>query len=568
MCYSDPDLRNEGQLIQSWLLSKADDPVKRPISYILIRLLSVPVGAVAAREVLTQAAGDPSARWLMSPSPMPRHAERDIPYITTCPNVWLNAPPVIFRTISWMLKQTERSGAFRRAFGDELEQPLPEKLTVGRLFDAFESILPLQHPPALIAALNWSLDVAWPTNIDLESLELSVGRNTPRNQRESKYPKLGKILRVLKRARTERIGVSEEDFTAPARLATGIEYTVCKIVVRDLLGKYRSGLPRSQERIYQALPIVAEAAVNGVRPKYVGPVESEAFKMLRKLGHGLLPPEIINRAVPMFSMLDPQPVRRMELSSPDAIDSHFGLRMPFPPVDADEECGLRFMLIVMARCGRRACDLIDVKIDSLTEEGPFLDLTIPSTKVASQNEIDLPLHVFFYPEELEFTKRWLQSLVLRGVSKQKTLFELLGVERQTRANSDKTRGFLVSKLNSKMLRAGVRSTTHLPRHSFASWWPVICLIARYRFLRDHEILTPVRDSRVFSDEYLDQVLSLVTSGADSSSLHANLAMGHSQATELFYSYCRSWPLLIVLHAAIAQSSSRREVVERAMLATH
>ena len=553
LCYTDPDLRDCGQLLRSWILAEPDDPKSRPICSFLKGLLSVPAGAEASKAIIVQALKCASDDWLRVPSPMPRHRGRRHPYYILVPNVWKGMPRSVFKVMRWAIKESPRGSELRQALFAEIGRMVPKDLTFKRVLDAFESILPLFHPPALIEVVNWSRDVAWPHEIDLLAPDIVIPEKNPQNKRMEKYPKLKSIRRILVEARQKKQKIVEDDLRALAHAAVGSDGVVCDIVVGDLVGSYLGGLPRSRERLYQALPIVVEAMILGKRPPNFGRVEDSAFSLIQRHGAHHFEPKVLEWSIKTFAKLDPQPTRVLGLYSPDLIDQHYCLTRPFPNLVDDEKCALRFMTILMARCGRRACDLIEIQFGDATVFEDFFDLEIPSTKVSSQNGMQIPLHTFFHRDELEFTRDWLASLRSRKVSDHTLLFELMGLERCNRANSDKVREYLVSSLNTLMLKSGFHSTTHLPRHFFASWWPVICLCARNRELLTHEKLAPVRNLRVFSDKYLDQVLTLIAASADSCSMMANLAMGHSQSTELFYSYCRSWPLLIALNASSVNS---------------
>lgn len=247
------------------------------------------------------------------------------------------------------------------------------------------------------------------------------------------------------------------------------------------------------------------------------------------------------------------------LVHPNSLFASVGLLTPPPhPIADPPDAAFRLLVSLLLYCGRRLSCLVgtrpsDFRIgtDPVTGEA-LVDLTIPSSKSASENGMRLPLHLLMPDSELTHTIATI--CLLSEPDADRTLIEIASGAPLPTQDAD-----LAYEEFSRMVRAArltsIERAYHNPRRMFATYWPVRVLCAFRRELLDSApALQPLKDCIWFQEPMLDKVRRLVGSETDDAVEVCRRILGHSHHVEFSETYCRSLALVLSIKTMLKESA--------------
>jgi len=546
---SNPQRFEHGELLRSLILRSAP---KNGVFTIFLCCLFYPFGAHMLEAFASLSDEELGNDVLYIKSPMERHnKEGQPPYVIPLLNP--------FKHISLLAFRRFRKAATDRQFlRDRIQTELgvPLDWSFRDICTALEAILAIRHPPLLISIFNFTKDAVQPTTIDL-SLTANVERKQhARAKLKYRYPLCQKLIRNRTRKRHQNDALwtpSREDLdgaTVHDRVVT--EACIAYLNAPIELGSKRPDL-LTVERYLYLFRYAYESLSSGERLSYIGDAEEHAITLFSEL----VP--FPDADIDFLKKKDRPRARLLALTNPLLVEREYGLNRPYPDLGNSIEAAMRVILIILFNCGRRARCLLDVQLKHFQACGRICDLVIPTTKVTLANGQRVPLSRLLSPADLDFVLSWLENLrKTQELSQETYLFDLLGIFRVKYLESDLGRSKMVEVFSRVLGKHGLALSTHLPRHTFVTWFAVRALLAHYPALRNHPILRDCIDHPWFSEEGLAAFRQVVPSRVSSASCAILPIIGHFLPTESRRSYGRAWSLLATLRASLLSAEAAVE----------
>jgi hypothetical protein len=199
-----------------------------------------------------------------------------------------------------------------------------------------------------------------------------------------------------------------------------------------------------------------------------------------------------------------------------------------------QNAALRIMLATITHCGRRPCCVYKLALQDFNISwNPILErlsvsLRINFTKGKAEIGMEIPISYLWPIDELDYLARFLK--MSGELDPTLTLMELAGGQRIAEHNIDIGYSMLCQLLKSHNIREK-SFHLHVPRITFASWWPVRVLCGEHPYLIDElPYLGCLKSHPWFSNEALNRVWELV-GGTTGHSLNVGrqiIVSGHSK----------------------------------------
>jgi hypothetical protein len=316
---------------------------------------------------------------------------------------------------------------------------------------------------------------------------------------------------------------------------------------RKIYAKARSTRFTTAERLFRGMWKVINHFYQADLGQSLGSPEIAAHRVL--VGLDRLPPEFKNRS---FRRKQTGP-RPYALVPAQLYHKAYGLT-DAPPNEIEDLAvsSLRILTCVLVYCGRRACCLLAITLgDFRVAQDPiksriWTELNIRFTKSKNEAEMRLPLHALWPEVELAHLRAFLK--MTSNLPSNATLLELIDARKISRDNPDYAAQILRKKFSRTLEILGT-SSLHLPRITWATYWPVRVWCAFQPEYLEHPSMIRIREHVWFSHEMLTKVRELVQDQATDSLELARRLTGHASTYELIVDYCRSWPLLMELQAS-------------------
>jgi hypothetical protein len=443
-----------------------------------------------------------------------------------------------------------------KSIADETNIFLPKSLTYETFLALWEAALPTFASPVLSAISTLRFQAALPSRVDLavkvtphdrkrsfrQTRGTILGRSVSefaKNRQQGEQPDL---LHFMKSAEN---GPESVSFSAALWLIRKPRRK--KVVATTIERQMRSidkVLSLSNDTVQKAVPIYAsdKVAESAIIASSTNELITDTLKRLNLKRKRTNPRDypLINPTVLLTTHgLDERPdIQNVDLRS----------------------AALRIMLVTITHCGRRPCcvyqlALRDFKISwNPIRKRHTASVRISFTKAKAEIGMEIPIGYLWPIVELDHLARFLKMTA--KLDPALTLMELAGGQRIAEHNIDIGYSELCQLLKSQNVREK-RFQLHVPRITFASWWPIRILCAEHRYLLDElPYLGCLKLHPWFTNEALDRVWELV-GGATGHSLNVvRQIMGHASFGEFLETYCRSWPLLFSLNSYISWRANR------------
>jgi hypothetical protein len=262
--------------------------------------------------------------------------------------------------------------------------------------------------------------------------------------------------------------------------------------------------------------------------------------------------------------------RSYPLVNPLVLLRNHGLDQPPNLRNLDlQNAALRIMLATITHCGRRPCCVYKLALRDFNiswnpvRERLSASVRVDFTKAKAEIGMEIPISYLWPVAELDLLARFLKMSA--ELNPKLTLMELAGGQRVTEHNIDIGYSVLCQLLKSHNIRKK-SFHLHVPRITFASWWPVRVLCGEHPYLiNELPYLGSLRSHPWFSNEALHRVWQLVGGAAGHSLNVGRQIMGHASFGEFLSTYCRSWPLLFSLNSYISYRGNRTSGFHRLLL---
>ncbi len=422
-------------------------------------------------------------------------------------------------------------------------------MTHGQLFEALEAVDVVSgFPPCLMTLVNFITDFAQPEGT-------SITGNRRSKAPKSEHPGYAQWRKAV--AKKEKPGdlkyASLDDkalveigrFFAEDYLANPDQYrkTFSKELGLAAPARAKSTKWDSDKALLQILPSAFRVFTTG---------DITGVDMDGLLQHALLiiwSSDVVDPR-PDFELLVRQPrdkyAAERKIPTPGAIRMQFGLHSTYPelPTSLQGEwlpCAARVLAIILVEGWQRHCSLLHLELQHIIP-APSLGVYIKQSKTGYVDTV-LPAWALLPPEDLEYLRQFQQIALAVGYPPATRLFELAGIDlEQKYAQIYKSfRDRVASQSNTPI------TSTHIARATGLSWAPIRALLSHYPELLNSRHLDEVRDHYWFSPQGLDGMRALVPGESSHSAEVFRRIACWATPTELFLSYCRTWPLLIALH---------------------
>jgi hypothetical protein len=430
-----------------------------------------------------------------------------------------------------------------------------------------ESILPLTFPPLLIAYVNFQImNFALPSGIRLGAWETAslLREEKPRHSNrwfKNFFEFKSRLFAALKKEEYDAAGglLLRLGSVIPGIAHPG-DKILCRALLKILQAPIRQRNPSVKDliRLVNELPRVHRSWQVKRRVGKVYGITSKAFEIYRDVAVASgsdLPEKLFRRlkakskAVPrQYFLCHPSEGRElyfqgMPPSSPSAAD---------PAVSADyiKHSFIRIMANMMWEFGVRSVSFLEIELRHIVMTERFVSIIVPSSKGKVMQDCELVASWLWPVEELKHLREFVGWLKSKGLFDPKVrVTELAGFGRFEGKDSSPAAYRAVE----KGVRAYFRDVDgpkglHIPRIQFASWFPIRCLVAHHRWLRDESILSCCKDDPWFTDEALDRLLNLYPSECYSVLEIERRILMQASPREIVLTYLRTLPVLVELWA--------------------
>ena len=538
VCYSSHEFRIQGELLRHCLART--DP-NNPLSAGLLRASAIFLAEPGLR-VLAACSVEALARdWITFPDPLGTTFHLY--------NVWSDMPPENRSRFLSILKSDAKLRGELRKIAPCLRIPR-KMLALSFIGHCFESTFPPFGEPLLVSIVLGTSTVNHPVHIDLS---LSRGwiskRHRPQRSFAHEYAVYFEQLRKVTAAmRQGQLATLHFQITNDAwKKARPKEIKALKILEEYTQPRSIKGetflRARSLVRYLQEVPSVFEM-LSDPKIEVISHVQYATCQLIQSHGPN---PEIVKDFLDRVIVI--QTSAKVNLVSFDAARNLYGLSGSFPSLNDTADASLRVLTILLF-CGRRVRCLTEVKVKDFyatIENGT--EVFVPSSKVHSQRETWLPLAPILGNRDLSFLSSWIERMKSEGRGEAYLVDLALGERIAERLSSDEIQRKISLRLMESLDREAPVNT-HDPRRVFASWFPIRCMLAEHRELIDHPLLIGHLQSDVFEDYALDRLQKVIDGGLEDPLMLCAKFMGNSHTYQLRKTYCRSWPILLALRAAL------------------
>lgn len=331
-----------------------------------------------------------------------------------------------------------------------------------------------------------------------------------------------------------------------------------------------------KKRIITAFPKAYQVVKHGIKVSLTSP-EKEAAQIIRAA--------IRKKKVSFAEHSDAkkilkakvsQDLREFDFEVPQQILEIYGLDNTPPPLQeieksADneefiEKCALRVMNLILVHAFRRFRCLIGIQLQHFLIGQKFIEVIIPHTKNAEAN-MRLPLWALLPEEDIQFIRHFITFLRRQKDAKRKNqypetmyLTELTAigyVRRQiSETGQDKFRD-LMRKYCPAFTKGNGDGGTHQPRRFGCSWFPIrVMVMFNPWLLKKEPLLACCRVHVWFREDTMQRLRRMIpTESTDSLEILRRIG-GWASTEQILKTYCRSWPLQILLQMHINQHRNR------------
>lgn len=532
-CYSSQEFREKGELLRRYLVCTAPNP----LSAGLLRASTLLLAESGLRRLASCPANAISGDWVTIPDPQSRSTVRLY-------NVWKDMSRKNIRCFLRILGSDGKLRVALRKIAPSL-QIRSDMKALSFVGHCFEATFPAFCEPLLIGIVNGTAKVGYPTHIDLSLTRGWINKCHTRGPRFGhEYPVYFEQLRMVTAAmrRGELATLNFEIANDAWSRAAPKEIEALKI-----LDKYTRPRPtkgekflrkRTHIRYLQAIPSVLELLS---RPDVdtIFPEQTGACEIIRKFGSE--PEKVVDFRKRVRVK---QTVAEVNLVDFDSAREWYGLSTPLPSLIDTANDALRVLTILLF-CGRRVRCLVEVKVKDFYPTEIFLR----SSKVHSQRESWLPLSPIVGDTDLSFLASWLERMKAEKRHEDYLVDLALGEKVAKTVSFDEIQRMISVRLEEN-LGEEAPVNTHNPRRVFVSWFPIRCMLAEHRELKNHPLLIGHLQSDIFEDNTLDRLQKVVDDGVEDPLELCAKFIGNSLTFQLRNTYCRSWPILIALRAEL------------------
>lgn len=439
---------------------------------------------------------------------------------------------------------------------DDLHLPWLELRKYDRFLAIWEAGLPAAARPLLTAIYTLRFQAAQPSFIDFEAQ--TIRRLWRKRFGRTRNSGVGGIVAELTRYRQKDgagelpgfLVIPESDEQAAAHRALRYLY------FKGRSTKVRASTVERQGRSIDKVLSWSSDAQKSVVPPIYGP-DRVALRALKEA----------SGENPLVAALDDEQMKRTRLPprpyaliDPRLYLEAYGLAKP-PDLALDvKAAAARILRCLLMHCGRRACCLYQIQLNHINfawnpvRRLHTASVRITFTKSSGEVGMELPVNYLWPENELEHLYRFLE--VTAKFDQNLTLMEVAGFTRVPLHSPDKGYQQLM-RLLEEYSPSGKKLHSHVPRITFATWWPVRTLCSEYRYILDEvPCLAFLRVHPWFAKSSLDRFTELLGGSSGHSLNIARQIMGHASFGEFIETYCRSWPLIASLESFISHREGR------------
>lgn len=426
---------------------------------------------------------------------------------------------------------------------------LENELKAERVFQAFEAILLEFWPPLLISIYAGRSIAAMPRRIDICSENWMASLSQPSRSQLKENVR----FKMLRSAMTNLRSIRRKQEGRKAEHA--LEHILSLVQTSPL--KWEAEASRLVYQIYKMTDVTFTTseryamAMVGLLEKIscgrqieASKLEARVLRLARKyLLKNSASPEVLSKFRSLKVIKRPEKAREYELVRPSHYEEMFNYGQNSLPKNNIRRAALRIITAVLFECGRRAACIRELTLGDF-RIGPYsgqISLHIRSSKSDASSRNYLPISLLWPKEELEYL---LEFLALTKDIPNFTKILDLGEIKVSSNNWEKTRAEL-----SKALAEGTNRpcvNLHLPRITWATFWPVRVHLAWNLCDFDHPLMGQLKSHRWFSVANLSKLRTLLETPVNDSVEIARRVMGHASWDQFITSYNRSWPLLVAL----------------------
>jgi hypothetical protein len=442
---------------------------------------------------------------------------------------------------------------------------LPQPLTYETFLHLWETALPAYSSPVLAAISTLRFQAALPNRVDLATK--APPRNRKRLFRQTRGTILGRSVASFTKDRQQGRRPDLVHFIASAEDGPeSVSFSAALWLIQK--PRRRKVIAPTIERQMRSIPKVLSLA-NGTQqssaPIYASDKVAERAIIASSRDESTI--DALRGLNLKRKRTNP---RAYPLINPMLLLGTHGLDEPPSVQNIDlRSASLRIMLATITHCGRRPCCVYQLALRDFKivwnpiRERYAASVRISFTKAKAEVGMEIPIGYLWPIVELEHLSRFLKMTA--NLDPTLTLMELAGGQRIDNRNIDTGYSELCRLLKSQNVRTK-RFHLHVPRITFASWWPVRVMCAEYRYLLDElPYIGCLKSHPWFTDEALDRLWELVGSATGHSLNVVRQIMGHASFGEFLETYCRSWPLLFSLSSYISWRENRSSGFHRALL---
>lgn len=543
-CDSSAQSRNLGEVLRHALLTTSVP--KSSITAFLRESLRLPLGVAAYNSLRRCRIKDFAQSWVRIRSHKRRHKKpHAVDYGVLLPNVWMGN--VHRRSIESFLKLSDKDIISRLEC--ELKIFKGFSLDLQTIFAALEATLPGHFSPLLICICNFQFDAAQPRILNFEAKEIYpiesiVRRNSIQNKIFSEWHN------QLITYRKEQKGATAEKFIQEKRkqvdgLADENTRILCKAML-EFIRKPSNASFSYPERVLRSMPKMLSALLDSKEeiPERIYSHDIDALNALIKIHE------------PKITQIKPDRIKQLrkrsklfprtyDIVSPNLVFSEYGLDKPLPAPNDLRASAERILLNILFYFGRRARCLLNIRLRHLQFFNDLVQIIIPDTKTDDDKMMRLPVNPFWSSQERQHLISFIEAT--SHLSPETRLIQIAGICKDETLDADTMQRRLCKALS----ESDKIHSTHVPRITFATFFPIRIMCALEPTLLQHPLVHPYKDHPWFSEEMLSNIRELAPNETTDSLEIMRRITGHASTKELISSYIRSWSILLALEDSLA-----------------
>lgn len=438
-------------------------------------------------------------------------------------------------------------------------------------FEALEAVLLDYWPPGYIAVSGRRFNVVQPSVIDLgpKLPAFTAITATFKRKKQSLLDELKAFASQLRKLRKARRGTAAAELVQSTVAAwrndeNEIYQKLAAVLVEIYINPPNNSnrLGQSSDRLVRAIERVIRKQLGSTPYSLSGAEKAVASSIAQFIEE--LPNDTLKSLSEAVGDIEEVEIHRSSyaLSPPSYYENLYGYNPRNPPFNASIEIrALHCLKMLSFQCGRRATCYRGLRLRNfflLRDANHRLRTAavyIEHSKTLASSRNRLPLDYLLPETELEHLADFIHST--RGLDPETYLLDLAGVGNPELMEPD----VLQTRLSAALGKAAgcPRLPTHVPRITWATWFPIRAMCVWNPILLEFDCLECVRDHVWFQPEALDSLRKGLISPSVDVVEFARRVLGHANTYQFLASYCRSWPLQILCYRALIENLNRRSL---------